>query len=56
MWRCVNLVRTDVLEECIASIFRAEKIRERGTTVSRRLQILHRNKQSISGCAPRESV
>jgi hypothetical protein len=25
MWRCVDLVSTDVSEECIASIFRVEK-------------------------------
>jgi hypothetical protein len=25
MWRCVDLALTDVLEECVASIFRVEK-------------------------------
>jgi hypothetical protein len=32
MWRCVDLALTDVSEECIASIFGLEKIRERGTS------------------------
>jgi hypothetical protein len=30
MWRRVDLVRTDVSEERVASIFRVEKITERG--------------------------
>jgi hypothetical protein len=29
MWRCVDLVRTDVSEERVASIFSLEKIHER---------------------------
>jgi hypothetical protein len=33
MWRRVDLVWTDVSEERIASIFRVEKIRERGTSL-----------------------
>jgi hypothetical protein len=31
---CVVLVRTEISEECIASIIRAERIRELGTTLS----------------------
>jgi hypothetical protein len=38
MWRCIDLALTDVSEERIASIFRVEKIREGGTSVSRWLQ------------------
>jgi hypothetical protein len=38
MWRYVDTGLTDVLEERIASIFMVEKIRERGTSVSRWLQ------------------
>jgi hypothetical protein len=38
MWRCVDLALTDVSEERITSIFRVEKICERGTSVSRWLQ------------------
>jgi hypothetical protein len=38
MWRCVDLALTDVSEERITSIFRVEKIRERGISVSRWLQ------------------
>jgi hypothetical protein len=36
MWRRVDIVLADVLEERISSFFRVEeKIRERGTSVSR---------------------
>jgi hypothetical protein len=38
MWRCVDPGLTGVSEESIASIFRIEKISERGTSVSRWLQ------------------
>jgi hypothetical protein len=41
MWRCIERALTDVSEKLIASIFRVEKIRERGTRVSRLLQILY---------------
>jgi hypothetical protein len=37
MWHCVDLALTDVLEECIASIFRIENP-PAGTSVSRWLQ------------------
>jgi hypothetical protein len=27
MWRCVDFIRTDISEECVASIFRVKKTR-----------------------------
>jgi hypothetical protein len=33
-WRCVNLVRTDVSEERIASVIKVERIRELGTSLA----------------------
>jgi hypothetical protein len=37
MWPHVGLVRTNVLEEHVASILRVERIRELGTVVTSRL-------------------
>jgi hypothetical protein len=34
MWRCVELVRTDVLEECSAYIIRVTRIGDIGTTLA----------------------
>jgi hypothetical protein len=34
MWRRVVLARTDVSKECVASIFRVERIRAEGTTLA----------------------
>jgi hypothetical protein len=34
MWRHVGLVRNDVSEECVVSIFRMERISEPGTALA----------------------
>jgi hypothetical protein len=47
MWGHVGLVRTDVLEGRVASIFRAERKRKLGTTLTVTSKLIHNTKKHL---------